>query len=213
MPNAPLSSSPPPPPNLNHEAPMQVNPDPGEKNSSLLLKQSGGAPSHKRCPLFGPKETQACCIFIEHPLAWPFLLAETLQRRTFRDPVLALSVGGVGVGGALQWICKREKNEDAEIRVLWSLLQRSASLYTETKGKSADGAGGRILKRPSDETEFSGYPCQQEVGWGGAKSTKLNSLQPNIPSFRSESSSLFHAGRAVEKKNQYMVYIDINVEH
>lgn len=62
----------------------------------------------------------------------------------------------------LQWICKREKNEDAEITVLWSLLQRIASLYTETKGKSADEAGGRILKRPSDETEFSGYPRQQE---------------------------------------------------
>lgn len=77
---------------------MQVNPDPGEKNESLLAKQSGGAPSHKRCPLFGPEETQACCIFIEHPLPWPFLSVETLQLRPFRDPVLVPSVVGVGVG-------------------------------------------------------------------------------------------------------------------
>lgn len=55
-------------------------------------------------------------------------------------------MGGVGVGEVLQWICKREKNEDCEIRVLWSLLQRIASLYTETKEKSADRAGGKIIK-------------------------------------------------------------------
>lgn len=91
------------------------------------------------------------------------------QSRPFRHPVLVVSVGGVGGRGSLWWICKREKNEDAGIRVFWSPLQRNASLYTETRGKkSADGAGGRILKRPSDETEFSGYPRPQ----GGKKNKK-----------------------------------------
>lgn len=79
----------------------------------------------------------------------------------------------------LQWICKREKNEGAEIRVLWSLLWRIASLYTETKGKSADGAGGRILK-PSDETEFSGYLCQQE---GGSKKHQIEFIATEYPLF------------------------------
>lgn len=111
--------------------------------------------------------------------------------------------------GALQWICKREKNEGAEIRVLWSLLRRIASLYTETKGKSADGAGGRILK-PSDETEFSGYLRQQEGGEQKAPNlihcnriSPLSALKARPVSMQAEQ----------KKKNQYMVYIDINVQH
>lgn len=37
----------------------QVNSDPGERNASLLPKQSRKPPLHKRCPLLSPKETLA----------------------------------------------------------------------------------------------------------------------------------------------------------
>lgn len=82
----------PPPPNP--EAPMQVNPDPEEKSASLLLKQSGRAPSQKRCPLFGPEETQPCCIFIEHPLVWPFPFGENAAVKTLQRPRTRSERGG-----------------------------------------------------------------------------------------------------------------------
>lgn len=165
----------------NREAQKQVNPDPGEKNLSLLPKQSGRAPSHKRCPLFGPEETQACCIFIEHPLAWPFLSAETLQRRTFRDPVLVLSMGVVGVGRGCCSGFVKEKRMKTQRSEFCGLSFRGLHLFTRRqKEKSADGASRRILK-PSVEAEFSGYPRQQERG--GSKKHQIEFIATEYPLF------------------------------